>query len=87
MIETIPNSVAKTLTGWHQAAAGAVIAISGFVGDVTISAIKWDIGVKDSSSFIPGHGGILNCVDRPTFSASVFSHAVFYLYCGPALQT
>lgn len=75
------------LTGWHQAAAGAVIAISGFVGDVTISAIKRDIGVKDSSSFIPGHGGILDRVDSLTFSAPVFFHAVFYLYYGPALQT
>ena len=75
------------LAGWHQAAAGALIATAGFIGDVTISAIKRDLGVKDFSSFIPGHGGILDRVDSLTFSAPVFFHAVFYLYYGPALQT
>lgn len=69
------------------AVAGAIIAIAGFVGDVTISAIKRDMGVKDASNFIPGHGGILDRVDSLTVSAPVFFHYIFYLYYGPSIHS
>ena len=36
------------------------VAITGFIGDVVVSAIKRDIGIKDTGSTIPGHGGILD---------------------------
>ena len=54
--------------------AGAMIAVAGFVGDVTISALKRDLGVKDSGGLIPGHGGILDRVDSLTYAAPVFLH-------------
>ncbi len=75
------------LAGWHRAVAGAIIAVAGFAGDVTISAIKRDIGVKDASTFIPGHGGILDRIDSLTFSAPVFFHFVFFLYYGSRIQS
>ena len=59
---------------------GALIGASGFIGDVNISALKRDIGVKDSGNSIPGHGGILDRVDSLTFTAPIFFHVLSFFY-------
>ncbi len=57
---------------------GLLLGAAGFVGDVTISALKRDVGVKDSGTILPGHGGILDRVDSLTYTAPLFFHLVWY---------
>lgn len=49
-----------------------LLAIAGFFGDINMSAIKRDAGVKDSSKLLPGMGGIIDRMDSLTMTAPVF---------------
>lgn len=59
---------------------GVALGVAGFLGDLTVAAIKRDAGVKDASDFIPGHGGVLDRVNSLTFTAPLFFHYVRYFY-------
>ena len=63
-----------------SALAGVAIAVSGFFGDITMSAVKRDVGIKDSSSLLPGQGGMLDRIDSLMFTAPVFFYFVYWLY-------
>jgi len=56
--------------------AGIAISLAGFLGDINMSAIKRDAGVKDGSAILPGMGGIIDRIDSLTFTAPSFYYFV-----------
>jgi phosphatidate cytidylyltransferase len=64
----------------HLIVAGLVVGVGGQLGDLVISYIKRDIGIKDMGSAISGHGGVLDRVDSMIFVAPIFFHFVRWFH-------
>jgi phosphatidate cytidylyltransferase len=64
----------------HLVLTGLIIGVGGQLGDLVISYIKRDIGIKDMGSIIRGHGGILDRVDSMIFVAPIFFHMVRWFH-------
>jgi phosphatidate cytidylyltransferase len=56
---------------WVGIVLGVSLVAVGTCGDLVESMIKRDIGIKDMSSFLPGHGGVMDRLDSLLFAAPV----------------
>ena len=57
-----------------------LVALAGFAGDATMSAIKRDSGVKDYGTMLAGHGGMLDRLDSLCFAAPIYFHIIRYFF-------
>ena len=64
---------------------GLIIGGVGQIGDLMLSSIKRDIGIKDFGTAIPGHGGVLDRFDSLVLVTPAVFHFINY-YNGIALD-
>jgi len=67
------------LEWWMGVVFGIMILVTATVGDLGESMIKRDLGIKDMSSWLPGHGGVLDRLDSILLSGSA-ALALYYLF-------
>ena len=63
---------------YHLLSLGALISTLGQFGDLMLSSIKRDLGIKDMAETIPGHGGLLDRFDSVLLVAPAVFHYINY---------
>jgi phosphatidate cytidylyltransferase len=86
----VAAQIASFLVGWlllnnlpilDRVIFGLLLALTGTIGDLVESLIKRDLGIKDISNWLPGHGGFLDRLDSVLPSAAV-AYALFIVFNG-----
>jgi phosphatidate cytidylyltransferase len=54
---------------WYGAVFGLAVAAASVLGDLAESLLKRDLGIKDMSSLLPGHGGFMDRLDSVLLAA------------------
>jgi phosphatidate cytidylyltransferase len=63
---------------WFGFVLGGVIILTATIGDLSESLIKRDLGIKDISTWLPGHGGFLDRLDS-TLPSAAAAYALYLL--------
>lgn len=86
-------ALAPTLTSFFEersllagvaisALTGVILSLAGFLGDINVSSIKRDAGVKDIRQIVPGQGGALDRMNSFSYVAPVFYFWVVWVLRG-----
>ena len=77
------------LAQWHHLLImGLIISVLGQLGDLMLSSIKRDIGIKDMGSTFPGHGGVLDRFNSLLLvSPAIFHYVGYFIGVGWFEQT
>lgn len=59
---------------------GLIVGVGGQLGDLSISVVKRDLGIKDMGAALPGHGGILDRIDSLIYTALLFFHMIDFFH-------
>ncbi len=62
----------------HLITMGALLSFTGQLGDLVMSSVKRDLGIKDMGATIPGHGGLLDRFDSLLFVGPALFHYIGY---------
>jgi len=75
LLFTLPTPLNLPLSYGQAILLGLLVSVFGQFGDLVESLLKRNMGVKESSNMVPGHGGFLDRMD-----SVVFAGIVVYLY-------
>lgn len=67
-------------TPLQSAGMAFIIVLMGFLGGLSLSAVKRSLGAKDWGSMIEGHGGMMDRMDSISFAAPIFFHLTRYFF-------